>query len=360
MFMNNENYAMYDLYNTNNQNMIIEDNNKKLENIDYFRKYIIARERVINEKFELVQFMSSGSVGTVYEGRYKANNKKVCLKFLIREEKYRPDTKEIDIHKSLKHKNIINLYDYIPFNYSFSSCIEMEFAKFGDLRNFQRKIIKKKYFPETILCFFAKQVIDAIKVCHEQKIIHLDIKPQNVLIDGELNAKITDFSSAFEYKNIHDSDQIRLPFAGTSLYMSPEVLINGIINIKDCEKVDLFSLGVSLYKLAYGEFPYNVKYEDNKDPNVLYNKINFETLEFPKYVKVSEMFKKFLRKLLKKRIKERISIKEALEDKWIKGYDLIKDEKEKTYFLNIFLINILTNNILCFNKYINSKASMHS
>ena len=98
MFMNNENYAMYDLYNTNNQNMIIEDNNKKLENIDYFRKYIIARERVINEKFELVQFMSSGSVGTVYEGRYKANNKKVCLKFLIREEKYRPDTKEIDIN----------------------------------------------------------------------------------------------------------------------------------------------------------------------------------------------------------------------------------------------------------------------
>ena len=139
-----------DIY--NKSNIFNQDNNQKqLEDIDYFRRHIIARESVINEKFELVKFMSSGSVGTVYEGRYKSNNKKVCLKFLIKEDRFLQDTKEIDIHNSLKDKSVIKIYEYIPFKYSFSSLIVMEFAKFGDLRNFQRTIIKKKYFPGTAL-----------------------------------------------------------------------------------------------------------------------------------------------------------------------------------------------------------------
>jgi len=78
MFMNNENYAKYDF--NKNENIYNvkpeEEKQNKLENIDFFRRFIIARERVINEQFELVQFMSSGSVGTVYEGRYKLNNKR--------------------------------------------------------------------------------------------------------------------------------------------------------------------------------------------------------------------------------------------------------------------------------------------
>ena len=67
--------------------------------------------------------MSSGNVGTVYEGRYKSNNKKVCLKFLIKEDRFLQDTKEIDIHNSLKDKSVIKIYEYIPFKYSFSSLI---------------------------------------------------------------------------------------------------------------------------------------------------------------------------------------------------------------------------------------------
>ena len=114
--------------------------------------------------------------------------------------------------------------------------------------------------------------------------------------------------------------------------MSPEVLKGDIINVNDCDKIDIFSFGVLLYKLAFGEFPYKIRYEDNKDINALYNKINYEPLEFPKNVKVSEIFKNFITKLLKKKIKERININEALKDKWIEGYNIINDEKEKVFF----------------------------
>ena len=230
----------------------------------------------------------------------------------------------------------------------------MEYAKYGDLKNFQKKIIKKKYISETLLCYFAKQILDGLKICNDKKIIHLDIKPQNILIDKELNVKITDFSSSYKYSNtcIYGSDQIHLPYSGTSLYMSPEVLISDIININDCNKVDIYSFGVLLYKLAFSKFPYKIRYEDGKDAILLYNKIYYEPLEFPKKSKISNHFKNFVSQLLRKRIKERISIDEALENKWIKGYDIIKEEKEKIFFLDIFLINIMSNTIRNFNKYI--------
>ena len=337
-----ENKGNNNLNNNNNKYKIINDKlneeEKKFENIIEMKK-LLSHENTFNDKFELIEFMSSGSVGTVYEGRIKSSKKKVCLKFLIKEEKTKRDTKEIDIHQILKNKNIISIYDYIPFRYSSSSCIIMEYAKYGDLRNFQRKILKKKYFPEALLCYFAKQILDGLKICHNKKILHLDIKPQNILINNEINAKITDFSSSYKYSNTHGSDQIKLPYAGTSLYMSPEVLKGDIINVNDCDKIDIFSFGVLLYKLAFGEFPYKIRYEDNKDINALYNKINYEPLEFPKNVKVSEIFKNFITKLLKKKIKERININEALKDKWIEGYNIINDEKEKVFFLNEYIKN---------------------
>jgi len=197
-----------------------------------------------NENFELLKYISSGSSGVVYEGRSRRNPQKhVCLKFLLnkseeekREKKiYKnnninnnrnsnicPKIKEINIQNKLKDKNITEYYDYCDLkDYG---CIIMEFAKFGDLEYFQKKLIQKKHLSETLLAYITKQILNGLLYIHQSKIIHMDIKQQNILIDENLNIKITDFSVSFSYEKYKENDKINLPLSGTSLYMSPEVL----------------------------------------------------------------------------------------------------------------------------------------
>ena len=158
----------------------------------------------------------------VYEGRSRRNPQKhVCLKFLLNESEeekrdkkiYKnsninnnrnsnmcPKIKEINIQNKLKDKNITEYYDYCDLkDYG---CIIMEFAKFGDLEYFQKKLIQKKHLSGTLIAYITKQILNGLLYIHQSKIIHMDIKQQNILIDENLNIKITDFSVFSPMKNI--------------------------------------------------------------------------------------------------------------------------------------------------------------
>jgi serine/threonine protein kinase len=182
----------------------------------------------------------------------------------------------------------------------------------------------------------------------------MDIKPQNLLIDKNLNIKITDFSAAFSFENYRKNQKILLPFSGTSLYMSPEVLSNDYIDYDECNKVDLYSLGVVLYFLAFDKFPYKLDLSYNLNFSLILKEIKNNKLSFPETEIYSKLFLKFINKLLEKDIKNRLNIYDALNDPWIKGAELLFKEKEKIDDTEIFLINIITDNFRCFNEYINS------
>ena len=134
----------------------------------------------------------------------------------------------------------------------------MEYAQLGDLENFHKIVNKKRYFSESLLAFITLQILKGLFCLTKSKIIHMDIKPQNLLIDENLNVKITDFSAAFSYERYNKDQKILLPFSGTSLFMSPEVLSNEYIDYINCSKIDLYSLGVVLYFLAFEQFPYEL------------------------------------------------------------------------------------------------------
>ena len=309
-----------------------------------------------NEKFELLNYINSGSFGAVYEGVYKKNPKKhVCFKFLQNKlhenhDKVK-DIKDINIQKKLKNKNIIEYYEYIDFNNI--SCIIMEFAKYGDLDNFKKIVNKKRHFSETLLAFIAVQILKGLHFIHESGIIHMDIKPQNILIDEKLNIKITDFSVSLSYKNANkNNNKIMLPLSGTCLYMSPEVLSHKCIGYEECNKVDIFSFGVVLYYLAFDNFPYGLDYSYVNQFDLILNKIKNESLTIPDNRNYSLLFRKFLIGLLNKNIKKRVNIYEALEHPWIKGAKILFKEKEKIRDLEKFLINLITDNIKSFNEYI--------
>ena len=354
----------------NNYNLIKEYYKSK-ENLDNFIKNQITN---FSENFELLKYINSGSSGVVYEGRYRKNPERhVCLKFLLNkleEEKREKKNKninsnfndnkcsrirEINIQNRLKDKNITQYYDYCDLNNY--GCIIMEFAKYGDLENFQKNLIKKKCLSETLLAYITKQILDGLLYIHQSKIIHMDIKQQNILIDENFNIKITDFSVSLPYDNYKENDKISLPLSGTSLYMSPEVLSKSQIDYEDCSKIDMFSLGVVLFKLAFEKFPYELDFSYKRNFNLIYEKIKSEKLKIPEKKNFSSLFKKFLENLLEKDIKNRISIYDALEDPWIKAADLLLKEKEKLNNFEKFLINMITDNVRAFNDYLKNNNS---
>ena len=333
------------------------------------------------EDFELLDYISSGCSGVVYKGCNRKNlDDPVCLKFLLnkldseeREKQFNKDKKddnienkqnnapileEIKIQQKFHHKNIAKYYDYCDLkDYG---CIIMELAEYGDLNYIQKKLIQQNCLSETFLAYITKQILDGLFYIHKLKIIHMDIKPHNILINKNLEIKITDFSVSLSYEKTKNSEKIKLPLTGTNPFMSPEVLNKEQIDIEDASKIDMFSLGIMLYHLAFEGFPYDLNINVNKNFRQAYEKIKYKNLEFPKNKsksgKYSYLFIKFLKNLLDNNIKNRISVFDALDEPWIKATNFIYQEKEKSD-IQKFLMNITTDNIRTFNVYINGNNS---
>ena len=304
------------------------------------------------EDFELIDYIKTGGTGQVYQAKFKKiqTQKIAALKFLFHKKKSE-DHSEILIHKKLKHNNIPDIYGY--YKIKDGSCIAMEFSKFGDLENFKKTIIKKTYLSETLLCYFGYQILEAILYLHINKIIHMDIKKQNILVDEFLNVRLTDFSVSLNYKEC--KDKIILPRNGTCYYISPEVLNEEEIDAKDASKIDIYSFGVLLYVLAFNDYPYELRGIDSKNYNQIKENITEKELKFPEKPKTSKMFQNFVKKCLEKDNKKRYNIYEAMRDPWIKGYQFIIDEKERYCNASKLLMNIMIDNIREFNHWIKNE-----
>ena len=311
------------------------------------------------EKFELLEFKKNGSAGAVLKAQprskeNKKNRRFVALKFLYNGKKNNKPKKEINhqeiiIHGALKHKNIPQIYGYYKIG-ECNSCIAMEFSQYGDLENFKKKVIKRVPLSETFICYILGGICDAVYYMHtHNKIIHMDIKQQNIVVDDYINIKLTDYSISIDYKN---KDFINLPLIGTCYYMSPEVLRKETIPVEYASKIDVYSIGVLLYFLAFCDYPFKLKDVGNKDyPQILKNVENND-LEFPKDYEISKPFLNLLKNCLNKDISKRYSIHQLINDPWTKGYQIILNEKEKLYNAGRFVIDLMVDNIINFNEYI--------
>ena len=349
----------------NNTNSVISTETKKslheiYNNKDELEKYLKEKAPEFAEKFELLEFKKCGSAGSVLKAqtKIKGNNKNVnkkiiALKFLFNGKDSNKLKKEINhqeiiTHGSLKHKNIPQIYGY--YKIGDNSCIALEYAHYGDLENFKKKIIKRAPLSETLICYILGGLAEAVYYIHtHNKIIHMDIKQQNIVVDDYINIKLTDYSISINYR---DLKYVTLPMIGTCYYMSPEVLRKETIPVAYASKIDVYSIGVLLYLLAFCDYPYKLKEVDNKNYAQILNNIEKFDLEFPSDIDISKPFLNLLKNCLNKDINKRYNIFQLMNDPWVKGYQIILNEKEKLYNAGKFVIDLMVDNIINFNEYL--------
>lgn len=186
---------------------------------------------------------------------------------------------EIHILKTINNPNVVKLYD--SFQEKGRYYLILEYCNSGDLENFMKKSPDRCISEQEALGFF-KQLLNGFKALHQIKAMHRDFKLANVLIhDGVL--KIADLG----FSKVADLAKTAL---GTGVYMAPEILKYQKYN----NKVDIWSLGVSLYEMLFGDFPFFGKTEVALLKNIEENNINFNLKGKKISVKMQELIKRML------------------------------------------------------------------
>ena len=197
------------------------------------------------ENFEIISEIGKGAYSNVYKVRRHTDQqiyalKKVKMQKLNKKEK-KNALNEVRILASINHPNIIS-YKEAFFDETGSLCLVMEFADSGDL---YQKIVKyqkrKKLISESFIWKVLVQVTQGLKVLHELKILHRDMKSANVFINNDGSVKLGDMNVSKVSK-----DGLLYTQTGTPYYASPEVWQDKPYNSKS----DIWSLGCVLYEAA--------------------------------------------------------------------------------------------------------------
>ena len=220
--------------------------------------------------------------------------------------------KEIKIFKSIRHKNIIQLFDIMESKTNLY--FVMEYCKGGELFDY---IVKNKRLKENEACVFFQQIINGVEYLHNQGIIHRDLKPENLLLDYKNNIKISDFGlSTFFSKNNYLQTA-----CGTPHYAPPEMLeglqYNG-------ETSDIWSCGIILYAMLCGNLPFSESKEE-----IIVQKIKTHDYIIPDYL--SKEAQDILYHILKINPEERFTIDKIKQHPW---FNLVKPHLMKGITLN--------------------------
>ncbi|VDD86222.1 unnamed protein product [Enterobius vermicularis] len=190
---------------------------------------------------------------------------------------------EISILKTLKHRNIVRLYD---FQWDRNNIyLIMEFCGGGDLGSFIRK---HGSLPEAVTRKFFRQLACGLQYMRAMNVAHMDLKPQNILLSNKYrpSIKISDFGLSQCLKKSESSSSFR----GSPLYMAPEIFARR----KYDSRVDLWSSGVILYECLYGKAPFSSDTYEKLVSKIL----SSEPISYPSTVKLSAECSDILRGLL--------------------------------------------------------------
>jgi eukaryotic-like serine/threonine-protein kinase len=206
---------------------------------------------VLSGRYRLEAKLGSGGMSTVYLARDETLDRPVAVKVMHREmseqedqlQRFRQEARAV---AKLSHPNVVSVIDagedgghpYIVFEYVKGETLKQRIGRVGALDT-----------QEAIA--YAIEVARGLSVAHARNMVHRDIKPQNVLIDDEGRAKLTDFgiSRQLEQAGVTATGRV----LGTTDYVAPEQAMGHEVDPRS----DLYSLGVVLYEMLVGQVPFH-------------------------------------------------------------------------------------------------------
>jgi serine/threonine protein kinase len=225
---------------------------------------------VLSGRYRLESKLGSGGMSTVYLARDETLERWVAAKVLHREISDQPDQlerfrREARAVAQVSHPNVVAVIDagddggrpYIVFEYV-------------DGETLKARIDHARRLPLDEAAAYAIEVGRGLGAAHQRRLVHRDVKPQNVLIDSEGRAKVTDFGIARELESDGLTKTGRV--LGTTDYVSPEQAMGQPVDARS----DIYSLGVLLYEMLTGKVPFSadnlvgvaMKHVNEKMPDV--------------------------------------------------------------------------------------------
>ena len=201
-------------------------------------------------KYELIEELNSGSMGTVYVARDKILDRQVALKTVLPGAHLDDELKERFYREAracarLQHPSIITIYDFGEENGT--AYIAMELLTGTDVR---RLIAERRPLPLDVKLDLGAMICEGLEHAHSQGIVHRDIKPSNLFVTEDGRAKILDFGIA---RTATSSLTMVGRVLGTPNYMAPEQILG-----KPCDaRSDLFSVAIVLFELITGTHPFH-------------------------------------------------------------------------------------------------------
>ena len=207
--------------------------------------------KTLNGRYKIQSLIGTGGMAAVYLAKDLILDRLVAIKVLRLDFRQNNDAmrrfrREALSATQLTHPNIVGVYDVgqsQEMNY-----IVMEYVEGTDLKDYIRQ--RGALHPIEAVRIMM-QIVSAIAAAHQNRIIHRDIKPQNILIDREGNVKITDFGIAVALSDTSLTQTNTL--LGSVHYLSPEQARGGMATIQ----TDIYALGIVLYELLTGRVPFD-------------------------------------------------------------------------------------------------------
>lgn len=285
----------------------------------------------VYDYYDIFEELGSGAFGVVHRAVEKSTGRNFAAKFIPTPSAAEKSTvrKECDMMNRLVHNRLINLHDV--FDEGDEMCLITEFLSGGELFE---KISNPNYrMTEYEAKRYIRQICEGLQHMHENNIVHLDIKPENILFESKSsqNVKLCDFGLASKL----DPDEIVKVSAATVEFAAPEIVEKEAVGFA----TDMWAVGVLTYVILSGLSPFGGVDDDETQSNILDCKVHFGS----EFSIISDNGKDFIRKLLLRNKGARINVFEALDHPWLnmelgdypdfdsKRYDYINNKIRQKY-----------------------------
>ena len=260
----------------------------------------------LDMRYDIEGVVGTGGMGTVYKARQRGMEREVAVKVLHPRFAHEPRAvkrffREAQAASRLIHPHVVSVFDFgrAVEGHLYMVMELLEGATLGDLIHYRAPL------PASLALAILGQICDALEEAHRQRVVHRDLKPDNVLLtsheDG-LWAKVLDFGIARVFREPGDGPGLdrhhsTVEIAGTPAYMSPEQ----ILGKEPDPRSDLYSLGIMLFEMLTRQRPF----DDENSVALCMKQLNEEAPRVSTFQSVSEPVERLVKSLLAKRPEDR-------------------------------------------------------